>query len=247
MNKLNLLLGILIGLTILSCSSDDDNNQESNNSIILKSVQVQEKLFNESEINYSVNYILNSEGYVESIEFGNNQSIFIYDNNNIIEENFYVNNVLNEKSVFTYDIQNRRIKKEVYYNGNSQPDEIINYFYNSNNQLISTDDENYTYDSDGNLATLNYVGGTETTYFEYEQTNNPLKNLRPINYFFYRTNNNNIGNLISEEQKDSNNNSIYKQVWSYEYSNLNYPTKRTLVSSEGTSELELNVVNYTYE
>ncbi len=34
MNKLNLLLGILIGITILSCSSDDNSSEEINDPII---------------------------------------------------------------------------------------------------------------------------------------------------------------------------------------------------------------------
>jgi hypothetical protein len=34
MNKLNLLLGILIGITILSCSSDDNNSEEINDPIV---------------------------------------------------------------------------------------------------------------------------------------------------------------------------------------------------------------------
>ncbi|PVW13514.1 hypothetical protein [Marixanthomonas spongiae] len=247
-SRIKIFYILSLSFIILSCSSDDapvDSNEETNT--VLRSVNIEEKLYGEAKIEYTVTYNTDGDNYVRKIDFGSNKVEFFYDDeNNIVEERFKLNGTLNQRTVYKYDSNNRRSKKEVFYNDNTTPDEIGNYTFNSKNQLISTDRETFTYDEDGNLATSQFIGGENVTHYRYDNKFRPDKNLKPINYFFYRTNNSLGGNIVGEEEKNGQGNDVYKQTWEYEYSNENLPIKRTLIISEGSSEIESNTAEYIY-
>ena len=88
MKKLNLLLGILIGLSILSCSSDDDENSQDTLIGIWKPIKFVELYQNAGEVTYEDLGCYEQSRFTFSSNSSFNQQLFEENNNgDCIEDN----------------------------------------------------------------------------------------------------------------------------------------------------------------
>jgi len=242
MKKLKLLFTILIGLTILSCSSDDDNNQTPDNtSKLIKKVT----LSNQNQT-YSVNFSYNSDNSIDKLEYLDTGGDFI-------EQYFYNNgeldrierqdlNGVTEGSSEVYSYENGQPVEQKDYINITTLDEVFKYFYNNNllssiqyfgfNETEYSKQDIYQYDSNQNVISIltDYVNASiseEETVFTYDSKNNPFKNIEPkitLKESFISFNN----NLVTEVKTNlSKNTSISTKNYTYSYDNDEYPISRT--------------------
>ena len=145
MKKLNLLLTILIGLSILSCSSDDDDNPQTQISQLTKIEQrsfyngtLEEKII----INYS-----NQKPELWSFYDETNQLTFMSEwnystNGNLISIKGYLpDGSLSSESNISYDNSNRIIQT-IRSEENNTYITSTNFIHNSDNTITSNTDSN---------------------------------------------------------------------------------------------------------
>mgnify|MGYP000921808165 CR=1 FL=1 len=148
MKKLNLLIGILIGLTILSCSSNDDNSQLSTEDLL---IQGSPWTFDHYEVT-SILDIGNSSYTEIEIESDTNQALeggIITFNNDGTGSDFFPNNN-GPEFTWNWEIINNNQLKTVSANGLSN---TINISVTSS-QLITESEEGYTYDEQADYDIL---------------------------------------------------------------------------------------------
>ena len=147
MKKLNLLLGILIGLSILSCSSDNENNINQDLLIgIWKPIKFVEVYQDASEVIYE-----SSNCYQQSrISFNSNSSFnqLLFDKNtngDCVEDNSdnFVSGTWEKISDNKYDIQ------ITFFNENTQQ-----------NEVFSGDHDEITF-PDQNTMIIKFIDGNE--------------------------------------------------------------------------------------
>ena len=148
MRKLNLLLAIIIGLSILSCSSDDNDSQLSTEELL---IQGSPWTFDHYEVT-SILDIGNSSYTEIEIENDTNQALeggIITFNNDGTGADFFPNNNGLE-FIWSWEIINGNQLKIVLTNGSS---EIINIIVTSS-ELITESEEGYTYDEQADYDIL---------------------------------------------------------------------------------------------
>ncbi|SDR79439.1 hypothetical protein [Winogradskyella sediminis] len=193
MKKLNLLLGILIGITILSCSSDDGNNDNPNESNLkrIKSLQIMENgsLVRQYDFEYE------NERLASLTEVGDERIVFSYSDDRII---------LAEEFNFTGSEYN-------------QLDETTTYTFE--NGLLVSDLEEFI-QGDGNRHQYDFNSNKQITEYAFFQCPNNLNDCTPAGsrIFEYSTNN----NIITETQTDNNSNIVFSTEYS-NYDDKNHP------------------------
>ena len=244
MKKLNLLLGILIGITILSCSSDD--NDGTNDQTPEETTKLLKKMSISGNGNYSLTFFYNTDEKLERIERTGTGDDFI-------KQFYYENGVLNraefqdlngnaDGTIEQYIYDNEQlIKREDYFN-NTTLDET--YEYSFSNELINNINyfgfnqtsfsEQYIFDYDTNdnvISTkVDYVNNSisdQELTFTYDNKKSPFLNLEPnivlIDDFFSFVN-----NPTSEILTDLSTNSVISEKnYTYTYDNDDYAISRT--------------------
>lgn len=142
MKKLNMLLGLLIGLTILSCSPDDNSNDIPKTE--KKLVRVTYKDLNNNQNQEVNNYVYDSKGNIVEI---NDQSGLI-----IVSYTYNSSNRLIQQEYFEYDNQTNTL----YFK------EIDNLSYNTDNKISNIENINVFYNSDGSISSQNSKNNTIT-------------------------------------------------------------------------------------
>lgn len=163
MKKLNLLLIFLIGLVILSCSSDDNNPTDDQTPE--ETTKLLKKITFGGNGSYSLTFFYNTEDKLDRIESAGTGDDFI-------KQYYYVNGVLDRAE---------------YQDLNGVPDGSIEQYVYNNGLLIerqdfynNTLDERYLYSfTNGNIDNIQYIGNGQTTYseeyiFEYDSNNNVI-------------------------------------------------------------------------
>ena len=148
MKKLNLLIGILIGLTILSCSSNDNDSQLSTEELL---IQGSPWAFNHYEVTNILD--IGNSSYTElEIENDTNQAleggILTFNNDGAVSDFFPNNN--GPEFTWDWEIINGSQLKIASANGSS---ETINIVVTSS-QLITESEEGYTYDEQADYDIL---------------------------------------------------------------------------------------------
>ena len=111
MKKLNLLLALLLGFTILSCSSDDDTNDNENLEKQLVQIKYQDLSNNQNQYVSNITYDTNGNIVEMNNENGQITNSYSYNSlNHLVHQEYfeYVNstsNVLDFKEIttFSYD------------------------------------------------------------------------------------------------------------------------------------------------
>ena len=134
MKKLKLLFTILIGLTILSCSSDDNSTDD-----IITEKRLTQIIFQSQS---TQNVIYDNSGKV--IEINDNNGLILSSN--------------------TYNSSNKLTKHEFneYDNGILYFKEIDNLTYNSDNKISNIEHISFSYNPDGSVSNQNSVNNTIT-------------------------------------------------------------------------------------
>jgi hypothetical protein len=219
MKKIFSLLNITI-LILLSCSSEDSPDDSNNNGgVLLKRLEIS----NQTDIEY-YKYIGTKLNYV-SIGDENGQiwrKQFTYSGDLITKAEWYENNQpTGEKNTYTYS--NNKLSEVRVYSPGATLEYKENYSYNSDGSInvITTGYNGNSggfvkvfLDSNNNIVKKEYTGGY-IELFEYDNKNNPHKNITGVNKLIGREGisiggNNNI---LSREDK----------LFVYQYNNQNYP------------------------
>jgi len=244
MKKLNLLLGILIGLTILSCSSDD--NSGTDDQTPEETTKLLKKISFSGNGNYSLTFFYNPDDKLDRIESAGTGDDFIkqffYDNGVLDRAEFQDLNGVSDGSIEQYIYNNGQlIQREDYFN-NTTLDETFEYSFS--NELISnikyfgfnetafSEQYIFEYDSDNNVISrkTDYVNNSisdEELTFTYDDKKSPFLNFEPnivlIDDFFSFKN-----NPTSEILTDlSNSNVIYQRNYTLTYDSDDYAISRT--------------------
>lgn len=167
MKKLNLLIGLLIGFIIISCSTDEQENEENISSGLLKRMEIQD-----NSVPYIYEFYYNPNNTISEIIFYNyftldTKNKFYYDNlgrldyieSIIIQEGF--NNAVDIVTHFDYNLSNQLVS-EIKYNINDEVLERIDFFYENNNLSCM----NRCYDNECN--SFNQI------CFEFDVNENPI-------------------------------------------------------------------------
>lgn len=256
------LLTALILLLISSCSSDDSSSDSGTNMVLPKTISMTFPDFpsdNSKEvITYNGNKILTS---VDK----DSKTVFTYDGNFIVKQmKFDIDDKGNEvKDVevsYTYEngkLKTRTLKKEFsidYPNGRfiyktvytHVSDNEVTYVFNfvdPKTNIEVKDHQGVLNYKDGNLIKEEFFSTKDqrsTRYYEYDDKNDPLKNILGFNLLLNEVNcgNNNIIKTTSTDLSST----VY--LTNYIYDNKGYPTKTTSYTSDGKTIEYLT--EYTY-
>ncbi|MCB0475888.1 MAG: hypothetical protein KDC69_09435 [Flavobacteriaceae bacterium] len=181
MKKLNLLVGILLGFIILSCSSDENTNSTSQVPQLIRIDRTSVGLGPGSPIQ-SAEFINNRPNIINYFDENNNLTyyfVYSYNTNDLLIEidEFYANNDHRSKTEITYDSQNRiiQIKNEnLEFNYTSW---TVDYTFNSDNTISSysesyfsgTQEKTFIINSNGYID-KEIIDGQEVVSTEYENS-----------------------------------------------------------------------------
>jgi hypothetical protein len=266
MKKLNLLLGILIGITIFSCSSESNDNDNGNpepNLKLIKKITVFENgivqpiqtwIFDYSN-NRLTSLTLNNIVKREFNYSGNNldfEQRFEYNSNNnaydIEAERFdfeYENNVFSSRLESENGILTER--DDYTLNSEGKTTQIDHFFY-SNNQDTFSGSTIYEYSSGSIInrkQTFQNGGIAEENILTFDNNNSPFINLemdvrRLISTFFFNALSDN--NRLTYSTVEVNNNPIF--TYSYQYDLDNYPEEVIITRTDSNEEITMI---YEYE
>lgn len=213
MTKLNLILGILIGITIISCSSETTNIDFSTGNLIkwnhkLTNSQIRYFISNNKITKYR-DEVYDDQGNVTA--WG--ETIFIYENkklhkmiesnsfsNSTFERTFFYNNeeklseIISRSNPFNNFINKRKYEyngftvKSTIYKSN---DNGLNFELASFNPIMY-----FTFDTNKNLIESKKDGGNDILTFNFDENNNLVKTSDGYNTYKYSYSN--IKNQISE-------------------------------------------------
>jgi hypothetical protein len=268
MKKLNLLLGILIGITILSCSSDDGNtnndNPNENNLKRITSLQIMENgnLVGQYDFEYE------NERLASLTEVGDERIVFSYSDDRIIlaeEFNFTGSeyNQLDETTTYTFEngllvsdleefIQGGGNRHQYDFNSNGQITEYAFFQCPTNvNDCTPAGSRIFEYGTNNNIIkeaqtdnNSNIVFSTE--YSNYDDKNHPFAGIdiearRLFWNYFQSMNFNNYSTLT---RFDSNGTETGSSSFTFTYDNDDFPTEMT--ETNNTTN-EQTVYNFIYE
>ena len=180
MKKLNLLLGLLIGITILSCSSDDNTPDSNDTELSISKWISKNYTFYDNTLNIytenpilqdSIEYIIANDKLISSsgIIYDNNDeltfnSTITYSGNKIIQTKYFINDVLGLEENYSYNSLDDLIEYKIK-EGNEYLKSEFTYVNDTiyKSKYSSIDDINYTLSSSGKIVLdIN----NNCTYFE---------------------------------------------------------------------------------
>jgi hypothetical protein len=219
MKKLFYLFSITF-LILQSCSSEDSSDNSNNNGVILI-----KRL--ESSNNTDIEYYKYNGTKLNYVSIGNEngqiwRKQFTYSGDLITKTEWYENNQpTGEKNTYAYS--NNKLSEVRVYSPGATLEYKENYSYNSDGSIdvITTgyngNGGNFVkifIDSNNNVTKKEYLGGY-IELFEYDNKNNPHKNITGVNKLIGREGINISGNnnILSREDK----------LFDYQYNNQNYP------------------------
>lgn len=239
MKKLNLIIGILIGFTILSCSSDDNNGGEND-------VKLLKKITFSGDGNYSLNFFYNSDNTIDKIQSSGTGDDFIkqfYYNNGILDRaEFQDLNALPNGSIEKYAYNNGQLTKREDYFDNTILDETFEYSFSNqqinniqymgSNETAFSEQYIFEYDSNNNVVSrkkdyVNISISDEKLTFTYDNKKSPFLNFKPTIVLiddFYSFKNNAITEILTDL---SDNSMVYQKNYTYTYDNDDYAISKT--------------------
>jgi hypothetical protein len=219
MKKIIYLFSITF-LILQSCSSEDSSDNSNNNEVVLikrlessNNTEIEYYKYNETKLNYvstgdengqiwrkqftySGDLITKTEWYENNQPTGE-KNTYAYSNNKLSEVRVYSPGaILEYKENYSHNSDGSIDVIKTGYNGNSGG--FVKIFIDSNNNIIKKE----------------YLGGN-IQLFEYDNKNNPHKNITGVDKLIGREGISVGGNnnLISRENK----------IFNYQYNNQNYP------------------------
>lgn len=254
-----LLLAVFTFVFIISSCSSDDNDSGGLSGPKISSIH-QKRYYNgsiDAETTFNFNY---SNNILDNVTVSDDSKVaFTYSGNKITSTNVYYQNVLQGTWSFTYSGDNlvtfrnniEDEKAEFTYSDGKLISKVSSYLDGDN--WVSYATENYIFNSDLNLQQKIWSGtGTPASKltYEYDNRNNPFKNMNPYLRFiigFETLNPLNANNSIKDYEYSTVNSTIGDLRHNYQitYNAENYPIsiKKYLVYNnveiEMTSELTI--------
>lgn len=265
MKKLNLLLNILFGLMIISCSSDEENQTETETSV--------KKLITENITdthgNFERTFTYNSGNNVieiNNIYSGDDQfiatltkTVFTYQNNIIVSANSYEDGDLFLTDEFNYS--NGELIEIISYNPDGTEYSKREYNYNSNGRINSLNyyvEEqlqqilNLTYSINNNINIAE--DGTDNFEFQFDQNPSSYDNFSYSNKIiftyvslFENFSENNLIRQTTTYNENSANEDIYIYDTTIQYDSDSYPIEKTTIQTYNGVQSTRRVVTYEYE
>lgn len=230
------ILLLLTSFVVLSCSSSDDDTTSPINGHEnkLKSIEyisyTTDEHGNHTSYKTKMDFSYGSNGYANKVkvydEYDNSVRYEYYDyngneveqwrysgtsNENITSNYFYENGFI-YKSINTED-EGPHIKKHKYNNSGDLIE--TEYLKGQNQQFVSVSE--FVYDNRGNVKkeTIEYPQNTISYTYEYDNKNNPFKNVFPKSY---------LKIIFKGENNIINDNG---DIIEYEYNSKGYPVKES--------------------
>lgn len=251
---------------LASCSSNDDDNSENGANVILpKTVNYTYNSEFGSENSKSV--IVYDGNKIVSVTSAEYKTEFTYDGNFIVKEVEYAisggKNIKEYETVYLY--ADGKLKSSTYVENytaeypNGQYKMRLVYTHNPDGTVthdqyrtdVATGVETKSNHSEvltfqnGNLVkrveTEIGLNSTSTEIYEYDDKNNPFKNILGFNLLLDKQDGTGTNNLIKTTHSIS---SEFFEGITYEYNTDGYPIKATTYRSDGTTDYE--ITEYTY-
>jgi hypothetical protein len=266
MKNLNLLLIIIIGLTIFSCSSDDSNSNEEPQLNEKKLIRTTE----EGDYGiYEKLYIYDSENNVSEIESSFTEfeqptsdiynTIYTYENNLIVSAIHYQNGILFRTFVFNYS--NDNLNERIIYDSNGIEDEKLEFTYNSDNKVESFNfyvdsqfqqTQNFVYDTNGNII---IAEDTDHSEIQYDTNPSPSHNFTNFNGVIFETENlllnlceNNETSRTTTYNYSLPGEITYQYQTSITYDTNNYPLSKILTETDDNNNQRIvRTTTFQYE
>ena len=265
MKKLNILFGILIGLTIFSCSSDDTSSNNDNDMNEKKLIKVT------VEGNYGIyekQFIYDSDNNVTEIEssfteFGQtisdvHNTVFSYNNNLIISAINYEDGTLFNTIEFNYS--NDNLIEKIVYDADGIEDEKFEFTYNSSDQVeilnyyVESDlqqTQNFTYDTNANIIVIDDIDYSEIQYDTNQTPSNSFTNSNKIIFeaesFLMNIGQNNETNRTTTYNYSQANEVIIQFATTITYDSDNYPISKIVTQTEDNTTVSLRTTTFEYE
>ena len=239
-----------LALVVTSCTSEDSSNASS-----IKPKKITH-LYSDADDNYITDMVYDGNKLVSETDDDGFTIKYTYTGNVITKtEDFNEENELQSTSEFTY--VNGKMSTEVQKNPDASQYYKIKYTHNADGTISfeggyinavtgaaegeATRTGKYTY-KDGNMIRYenSYNGSENATYtYEYDNKNNPIKNVLGGNLLIGWQENSSSNNLI----KVSATNSTFVTTYSYTYNEDNFPLEQKQFGEGG----DLNeTVQYAY-
>lgn len=244
MQKLNLLFIFLIGITIVSCSSDDNTDTETLPTA--ETTKLLKKMSFSGNGNYSITFFYTSENKIDKMQSAGTGDDFIkqfyYENELIDRAEFQDLNGISNGAIEQYVYDNGLlIERQDFYNNTTLDERFIYSFTNNkidniqyigNGQTTYSEEYIFEYDSNSNVISkkqdyLNTSIADKESTFTYDTKNSPFLNVQPsivlIDDFFFFSN-----NPTSETVTNLSENTVVSEKnYTYTYGSNDYPTSRT--------------------
>lgn len=211
MKKLLYLLSIAV-LMLQSCSSDNNSeNSNSSGNMLLKRVEY-------SDISVPIYFKYNGTklNYFSYGETGLLKKQFTYSGDLITKTEWFENGVATgEKQTYSY--LNNKVIEERTYSPGAILEYIRNISYNSDGSLdviVTGYNGNSSYGYTAFIDSNNNIIQIGDTLYEYDNMNNPYKNI--TGYYKLYLGNGGNNNLTQE-------NTTYGSTYNYQYNSQNYP------------------------
>ena len=257
MKKL-VLLSAIISLVITSCSSDTDSKKE--NLILPKTITYTYPPETEKAI--EIGLVRYDGNKINSIIGANKRTLFTYTDNLITKQVVYEKDKqgkeFKSKEAF-YSYKNGKLDTKISHTSDAlSPDWVFTHktvYMHSSNELISF--VTYSINNDTKVetktieGTLNYengnlvrrAGNIWSYVYEYDNKNNPLKNIVGLDLLLDDIREIGKNNVVKITNKPSPNSTPAIFLRDYTYDDNNYPTKNTSYTNSGTIEFD---IEYTY-
>ncbi len=182
MKKRNVLLGMLIGMLFISCSSDDDN--ESQEPQIAQLYKMEQRAYYNGTLEEKIIFDYSNQK-LELVTFYNENDVlggssdFIYNSQGILigVNDFSADNSLTRELTIIYDGQNRIIQTDRVYLSNPDVHLLVNFIHNSDNTITSmssgpnnTQEKVFEINSNGIIDKETYEGNVVASV-EYYNSN----------------------------------------------------------------------------
>ena len=217
-------------LVLTSCSKDDVKNS-SEDTVLVKKIEIS-RIDPVSNSTIAVTY--NGNKIVQIVE-GDEKTVFYYTGDLITKKEFFEQGLLSDREEFTY-LNNKlsSLMTTSFLNNIVRDKEKSEYKHNSdgtvdyNNYEINIVTGSQTSFASGKFTFFNgnIVKDENTssiTTYEYDNKNNPLKNVLGLNKLLdpFST----LNNIVKYSYSQKNSSTTYTTVNEYIYNNINYPTE----------------------
>ena len=257
MKKIIALLSVFV-LLVSSCSSDEQNNS-TEGSLTQEGTLLKRVVTQMGSNNSIADYTYFDGNKLQSIITNNGAKfLFSYSGNKIVEQNYYINNVLQTKENYEYDSQERMIqRKSLNYINNKgykadfvyNLDGTVNIFGfrgdldTQNEQIVNN--KVYLF-SNGNVEKMEKfveIGGvshTKTTIYTYDNLNSATNSIVGFNKIklWDTGTSGNINNNLTILYSTTENSETYTDTITYAYNTQGFPI--TSVFSNISSQIYYN-------